>query len=121
MKKLRINTPTILVSISSLFQKPEFLVRPYEFPNHGTYVTFKICQGVKATTYISGQSGPKFLDTKIFMENNIKVINHSLNFKPYPQFDLTENDFIPGLSVVDLLFNCGPKASSYIGKNSVFS
>lgn len=63
-----------------------------------------ICKELKADTYISGIGGNKYLDLPAFSKAGIKVKHYHFEQNPYPQF---WGKFIPNLSIVDLLFNCG--------------
>ena len=71
-----------------------------------------ICIESGATSYVSGPSAKEYLDTKIFEDNDIKVewFNYS-NYKPYPQL---WGEFESGVSVLDLLFNCGANSKHYL-------
>ena len=64
-----------------------------------------ICKAVKAGTYLSGQDGIKYMNLERFKENGIEVIIQDFNHPVYPQMF---EGFEPHMSVVDLLFNCGP-------------
>lgn len=57
------------------------------------------------TTYLSGRGGMKYQSMEVFEEAGIRVDLVSFETTPYRQL---WGDFVPGLSVVDLLFNCGP-------------
>ena len=70
-----------------------------------------ICQRLGASEYLSGPSGRDYLDIRSFEAQEIKVSYHS--FKPQNHAQLY-GDFIPGLSVVDLLANCGPGSKDFL-------
>lgn len=65
-----------------------------------------ICKKLGADTYISGIGGNKYLDLSAFSDAGITVKHYHFDSHPYPQF---WGDFIPNLSIVDLLFNCGKR------------
>jgi hypothetical protein len=54
---------------------------------------------------MSGQDGVKYMDLERFKESSIKVVIQDFKHPAYPQ--LFEG-FESHMSVVDLLFNCGP-------------
>jgi len=62
---------------------------------------------VGGNVYISGEGAVGYLDAKDFSKRNIElVINKFYPYKfKYRQFNV--EDFIPGLSIVDALMNCG--------------
>jgi len=72
--------------------------------NEGTITLLEICQKVGADTYLSGPSGKDYLDLSLFEKNNIKVIFHEFTHPIYKQ---QYEPFIPGMSALDYLFNCG--------------
>ncbi len=64
-----------------------------------------ICRRVGADTYLSGMGARSYLDEELFREAGIDVLWREYDTPRYPQL---HGDFIPGLSVVDFLMNCGP-------------
>jgi hypothetical protein len=66
-----------------------------------------ICKVIGADTYRSGPSGEDYLDPDIFRQAGVALEIAGYKPEPYPQLF---GDFVPGLSIVDLLFNCGPEA-----------
>lgn len=70
-------------------------------------LVLELCQKVGATTYISGPFGRDYLDFSAFNEAGIKVVFHDY---PHPKYCQTFDGFEPYMSIVDLLFNYGPKS-----------
>ena len=66
-----------------------------------------ICKAVGGDTYLSGKDGAGYMDLAKFRENNVSVIFQDFKHPSYPQ---QFGAFEPNLSVVDLLFNCGPES-----------
>jgi hypothetical protein len=64
-----------------------------------------ICEFVKADTYLSGTGGQDYLDLEPFNKKGITVLFQDFKHPVYMQL---YGDFIPYLSLLDLLFNCGP-------------
>lgn len=75
-----------------------------------------ICKELKADTYLSGIGGKGYLDEKQFSANKIKLIYQ--DFK-HPQYTQRYNPFIPFISIIDLLFNCGPESLKVLTVNKV--
>jgi hypothetical protein len=71
----------------------------------------EICKQLKADLYISGISGKDYLESKLFQDADIKVEYQKFEPKEYKQL---YKEFIPNLSIVDLLFNLGNEAKKYI-------
>jgi hypothetical protein len=66
-----------------------------------------ICKAVGASRYLSGFGGQNYQEEEIFKENGIELVVYDFKHPEYPQL---WGDFIPGLSAIDLLFNCGPQS-----------
>jgi hypothetical protein len=75
-----------------------------------------LCRKTHATAYLAGQSAGNYLTEEIFYEQGIKVLHHRFNHPRYPQFRRT--DFVSHLSVLDLLFNCGPQSLEVVRSGS---
>ena len=63
-----------------------------------------ICRALGADTYLSGAGARGYLDLGCFEEAGIGVDFQAFQCPSYPQ---RFGPFVPDLSVVDLLFNCG--------------
>lgn len=63
-----------------------------------------ILKKTAATYYLSGDGARAYFDPAPFMEANIEVIWQNFTHPVYPQL---HGDFVPYLSSIDLLFNCG--------------
>lgn len=63
-----------------------------------------ICKKMKADIYLSGPSGKDYLDIDLFKKNNIDV---KFNEFKHPIYKQMWREFIPNLSILDLLFNEG--------------
>jgi len=81
-----------------------------------------ICKALGADTYVSGSGGSKqYLDVKMFEDEGISVEWQNVLLSHYEQSGNT-GEFIPGLSVVDIIANKGwDFARKYIYKCSSFS
>lgn len=69
-----------------------------------TALLVDICRKVGADTYLSGFSGAKYMDESLFDQENIKVVHYDFHHPVYRQ---QWGEFIPNLSIIDLLFNEG--------------
>lgn len=66
-----------------------------------------ICQAVGATTFYEGAAGRDYLDARPFAAAGVALEYQDYRHPEYPQ---QHPPFLPYLSAVDLLFNCGPKS-----------
>ena len=67
-----------------------------------------VCKELGAETYVSGVGGKEYMNEKLFQKNNIKIEYQKFQCPTYTQ--IFGGDFIPNLSIIDLLFNNGPKS-----------
>jgi|SoiMetStandDraft_2_1073263.scaffolds.fasta_scaffold37094_2 hypothetical protein len=94
------------------------MVRTSEFPEElkralgsGSERNLRICQYLGAKTYVSGQAARDYNDDQAFASAGIRLEYVQFNHPVYLQLG---EGFIPGLSVIDLLFNCGSKSTQVL-------
>lgn len=63
-----------------------------------------LCTSVGADTYLSGAGGKNYMETDKFEKAGISIMYQEFSHPTYKQ---PYNDFIPFLSSIDFLFNCG--------------
>ena len=66
-----------------------------------------ICKKLKATHYLSGESARNYILDSEFSDQNIELEYQEYQHPEYPQ---RYEGFVPFLSTIDLLFNCGEKS-----------
>ncbi|MBI2251217.1 MAG: WbqC family protein, partial [Armatimonadetes bacterium] len=91
---LKIETKIILASILNINEE-------------GSDLILNISEKLGAEVYISGPDGAKYLREEEFKEKGIKIIYHHYLHPVYKQIYET---FIEGLSIIDLIFNCGAES-----------
>jgi hypothetical protein len=74
-----------------------------------------ICKAVGADTYLAGPDGTKYMDLERFEKNGIKIITQDFKHPVYAQMF---GDFQSHMSIVDLLFNCGPESMDVISESN---
>lgn len=70
-----------------------------------------LCKKVGATAYLTGSGSRAYLQESPFEAEGIKVIWQDFKHPVYPQL---HGEFLPYLSSIDLLFNCGIEKSREI-------
>ncbi len=70
-----------------------------------------LVKNAKGTVYFSGEGGANYQDEENFHNNGIELQYTDFSHPVYPQL---WGDFCPGLSTLDLIFNCGPDSKKYI-------
>jgi len=102
-----------LVKVLGLSDKKFHLASEYQSREGPTERLVDLCKLVGAEVYLSGQDGAKYLDLDEFKKEGIQVNFQRYKHPTYPQLF---GDFEPYLSIVDLLFNCGPESLSILTK-----
>lgn len=67
-----------------------------------------MCLKLNADLFIFGEQGINYAIPEDFSKNGVKTLFQKYTHPTYPQL---KGDFIPYLSVIDLLFNCGSERS----------
>jgi hypothetical protein len=71
----------------------------------------RLVQAAQGNTYFSGAGGFAYQDLHAFAQAGIRVERSCAEFPEYPQL---WGPFVSGLSILDLLFNCGPTSRAYL-------
>lgn len=82
----------------------------YDRANKRSDLVYAICKAIGADIYFSGRGASMtYLDREKFAENGIRIIFQDFQHPVYPQCNSAE--FVPGISILDMLFNCGIEES----------
>lgn len=72
----------------------------------------EICLQAGATEYVSAPAAKDYLDEEVFLERGVKVTWFDYSgYREYPQL---WGAFTHGVTILDLLFNCGPESRQYM-------
>ena len=71
----------------------------------------RLCQRFGARRYVSGNAAQEYLDTAMFEREGIRVEWQNFVHPTYPQ---QHGEFVPYLSAIDLLLNCGDEAPAFL-------
>ncbi|MBU1864508.1 MAG: WbqC family protein [Candidatus Omnitrophica bacterium] len=82
----------------------------------GTQVVLNICKYLEAESYLSGSFGKDYLDENILLQSGVKV--RYQDFK-HPIYLQAQSPFMPSLSIIDTLFNCGAQKTKELIKESI--
>lgn len=91
---------------TEIYRMSDFL-----FTKRKSDLIIEICQYFNANVYIFGTLGKNYADVDKFNNNNIKIYFQEYRHPLYTQL---YDPFIPNLSIIDLLFNCGPGAGDIL-------
>lgn len=107
---------TSLITLKNLFGiETEIIFQnnlEYNKQAHKSELVLNLCLLRNATLYLSGIGAKKYMDVSLFEENDIRVLYQKFKHPIYPQFNTHE--FVPNLSALDMLFNCGVEQSRKI-------
>jgi len=98
--KLNIKTP---VTYSSLLPIPP--------QSNATAWIIAVAKSVGADAFLSGFGGANYQDEEAYAREGIRLIYSDFLHPVYPQLF---GEFVSGLSVVDLIFNCGPGSAAIL-------
>lgn len=87
-----------------------------EIPGNKGDKIINICKYFGAKIYLSGTGAHTYNDEEEFKRNNLHLVYQVFEHPVYPQ---QWDNFIPAMSAIDLLFNCGPKSKNYLSKQSI--
>ncbi len=85
---------------------------------HRSELLLNVCKAVGADAFLGGMGGSRgYLDTDAFLREGVDVVWQEFTHPRYEQCG--QATFIPGLSALDCLFNCGPQARELLRRKSV--
>lgn len=70
-----------------------------------------LCRQAGANEYVSGPAARSYLDEALFMQAGINV--RWFEYPAYPEYPQLWGEFAHGVTVLDVLFNCGPDAARF--------
>lgn len=91
---------------------------PYNQNLHRSDLVLELCKITDAKIYLAGNGGSKdYLDKEKFINNGVEIKFNSVTIPNYKQ--VNSKEFIGGISILDMLFNCGVEESKKIFWESV--
>lgn len=84
----------------------------YQLVDGKTERLLDICLQAGADEYISGPAARGYLDESLFAAAGIGV--SFFDYEGYPSYPQLWGPFEHGVTILDLLFNCGPEAPNYL-------
>ena len=86
--------------------------RDFELAEDPSERLASIAEQSGADLYVSGPAARAYLDETMFAARGIAV--EWFDYADYPEYPQLWRDFVHGVSILDLLFNCGPDAAVYM-------
>jgi len=90
---------------------PIVFASSFEFEGVKSDLVLDMCQKLNASDYIFGAQGKNYANINSFSE--FKIITHFQNYI-HPIYPQLHGDFLPYMSIIDLLFNVGARSMEVI-------
>lgn len=87
----------------------------YDKNVHKSELVLELCKSVGATKYLSGTGASKYMNIEYFDYENI-LVEYQRFVQPV-YFQKYARDFVSGLSILDMLFNCGVEETKRLFQN----
>ncbi len=84
----------------------------YEYGGNKTEKLICICKEAGAEEYITGPNARTYLDTLKFEASGIRI--DWMDYSGYPEYNQLHPPFNHNVSIIDLIFNEGPEAKSFM-------
>lgn len=86
------------------------------FQGHKSDLVLNMCEKLKADLYIFGALGKDYAKEDEFAKEGIKIYFQDYKHPVYPQL---WGEFLPHISIIDLLFNCGDRSLEILTENNI--
>ncbi|MBB1556972.1 MAG: WbqC family protein [candidate division SR1 bacterium] len=87
-----------------------------DLEHSSTKALVDICKEIGSDFYISGAGGRGYVEADLFSDAKIELVFQEYKHPVYSQL---WGDFLPYMSILDLIFNEGPNSLSFISQNSI--
>lgn len=84
----------------------------YNKENKNNDLILNLCLASQADYYLSGNGARKYMKPETFEKQGVKVVFQKFSYPKYEQ--INSKEFIPNLSALDILFNCGIEKANKI-------
>jgi hypothetical protein len=72
-----------------------------------------ICRKLNIDHYLTGDAAENYISIEQFKKNNISVHFHNYH---HPIYEQIGKEFVSHLSIIDMIFNCGPESKLFFKK-----
>lgn len=105
------SSKALFVSCHQNHSIEEFRASALKINGRGSSRVLDICVSLDASTYLTGHGARNYLRHESFEQAGVGVCYIAYPLDPYPQL---HGDFMPYVSALDLLANCGPDSAAFI-------
>ena len=78
-----------------------------------------LCKQSNANSYLSGPTAKNYIDEDLFKSSGVNI--EWMDYKNYEEYSQLHPPFRHDVSIIDLIFNAGPNAKSYLHSNKLIS
>ena len=93
-------------------ETPVLIASELDISGDSTGYILNICKKTDSDAYMHGKHAYDYVDFKMLTEAGIKNIVQEYKAVPYKQHAASE--FLPNMSILDIIFNCGPNSKKII-------
>lgn len=84
----------------------------YDYSGERSERLVALCKAAGADCYLSGPAAKSYLDESLFAQEKIAV--EWMDYSGYPEYPQMDGSFEHGVSILDLIFNTGSSAGSFM-------
>ena len=84
----------------------------YKLGDGKTQRLVNLCIQAGASEYLSGPAAKEYIDSELFRQAGIKLT--WMDYSGYPEYSQRYPLFEHNVSILDLIFNCGPESTKYM-------
>lgn len=95
---------------------PVVRMKDYSFRGEKSDLVIDMCRQLEADIYIFGEQGKNYADIEAFIKAGVLPVFQKYQHPVYSQL---HGNFISHISIVDLLFNCGPESLKILMSNNL--
>jgi hypothetical protein len=110
---------SFIIAIFNLLEHHPQMIKSSELgcQKRSNELLIEIMEKVGGTVYVSGDGAGGYMNMDHFAEKSIEVEFNK--FKPFYYAQLNTPEFIPGLSIIDILMNLGPEQTALQLRNKL--
>ena len=93
-----------------------FKASELNFQSYKSELVLDMCKKLRADSYIFGALGKDYAQEENFVKNGVKIYFQDYKHPIYPQL---YGEFMPYMSIIDLLFNCGENSLAILMSGNI--
>ena len=86
--------------------------KDFSLVNEKSNKLIDLCLQTNAKTYLSGPAGKNYIDMDLFQQSGVAI--EWMDYSGYQEYNQLWGEFDHNVSILDLLFNCGPNSINFL-------